>query len=73
MDKIERFESDGEIHPSKRGGLVCFADHYRAMAESAAKIADLENQLSETMVAHGKTLLLLHTAAYETIPALEAQ
>lgn len=44
MDKIERFESDGEIHPSKRGGLVCFGDHYEAMAESAAKIAALERR-----------------------------
>lgn len=41
------------------------------VTESAAKIAALENQLSESKAEHGKTLLLLNIAAYETIPALE--
>jgi len=37
------------------------------------RISELEAALSESKAAHGKTLLLLNKAAFETIPALEVK
>jgi hypothetical protein len=60
MTKLNRWEQS--IYNS---GLIA------QQAASAAKIAELEKQLADAKAEHGKTLLLLNTAAFETIPELE--
>lgn len=63
--KIAALENEIDLRVEQGKALNGDKERFKKLSKA------LENQLSEAMVAHGKTLLLLHTAAYETIPTLE--